>query len=532
MTFVPTLRIQALAAALAAIIVTAAPARAGTEATLLVEADTGKVLHAENATMPWYPASTSKLMTVYVTLQAVKNQRITLDTLFTVSARAASQAPSKIGFKPGTQVTVDNALKILMVKSANDMAVVLAEGVSGSVEDFSAEMNSTSKNLGMTQSNWVNPNGLPADEQISSARDLAILARALLHDFPEYDMYWHIPAIQLGKKYMRNYNTLIGRYEGADGMKTGFICASGFNLVATASRNGKRLIAVVLGSPSSPYRAAKAAGLLERGFHRGPLSWLSPSLGTVNALQPINAAPPDLRDEMCGPHRKRPAAEDADDESDTSGMMISSLPPSAGKASALLKEKPDTVKAIAVFVGAAKTAAEAQFANVRAKIQKIAKGKSPKGTQVAAPATDAKAASAKPAAPAQALQTSASPPPGVFTPTSNQPERAARKLPAATDIGNPALSYAPAKTDPAPLTATPDAKPAAAATAAAPKAKPKPKQPDAKEAKNAKNADAAKPIGPAKPAAGKPAAAKPAVAKQAAAAKDTAGSGQPATAKQ
>ena len=257
------------------------PARAGTEATLLVEADTGKVLHAENATMPWYPASTSKLMTVYVTLQAVKNQRITLDTLFTVSARAASQAPSKIGFKPGTQITVDNALKILMVKSANDMAVVLAEGVSGSVEKFSDEMNSTSKNLGMTQSSWVNPNGLPADEQITSARDLAILARALIREFPEYDMYWNIPAIQLGKRTMRNYNTLIGRYEGADGMKTGFICASGFNLVASASRNGKRLIAVVLGSPSSPYRAAKAAGLLERGFHRGPLSWLSPSLGSV-----------------------------------------------------------------------------------------------------------------------------------------------------------------------------------------------------------------------------------------------------------
>ncbi len=311
MTFVPTLRFQALAAALAATILTAAaPARAGTEATLLVDADSGKVLHAENATMPWYPASTSKLMTVYVTLQAVKNKRITLDTLFTVSGRAASQAPSKIGFKPGTQITVDNALKILMVKSANDMAVVLAEGVSGSVEKFSDEMNSTSKNLGMTQSSWVNPNGLPADEQISSARDLAILARALLHDFPEYDMYWHIPAIQLGKKTMRNFNTLIGRYDGADGMKTGFICASGFNLVATASRNGKRLIAVVLGAPSSPYRAAKAAGLLERGFNRGPLSWLSPSLGSVD-LAPADqchaarSAGRDVRAASQAPGRRR-----------------------------------------------------------------------------------------------------------------------------------------------------------------------------------------------------------------------------------
>ena len=512
MTFVPTLRFSAPAAALAASIVTAAPVRAGTEATLLVDAETGKVLHAENATMPWYPASTSKLMTVYVTLQAVKAQRITLDTLFTVTARAASQPPSKIGFKPGTKITVDNALKILMVKSANDMAVVLAEGVSGSVENFSAEMNTTSKNLGMTQSNWVNPNGLPADEQISSARDLAILARALLHDFPEYDMYWHIPAIQLGKKYMRNFNTLIGRYEGADGMKTGFICASGFNLVATASRNGKRLIAVVLGSPSSPYRAAKAAGLLERGFHRGPLSWLSPSLGTVDSLQPISAAPPDLRDEMCGPHRKRPAAEDADDDGEASSFMLSNLPPSAGKASALLKEKPDTAQAIAVFIGAAKNAAEAQFINARAKLQKLAKGKKadPKTTATtpaataAQTATDAKATAAAKPAPAPALQTATAPPAGAFTPTSNQPERAARKLPAATDPSNPAMSYAApaAKSDPAPLTAMPDAKDAKPAAATVPAAKPKPKT-EAKKA-DAKPAAASKqtpkPAAPAKPA--------------------------------
>ena len=123
--------------------------------------------------------------------------------------------------------------------------------------------------LGMTESNFVNPNGLPADGQIMSARDLAILARALLHDFPEYDFYWHIPAIKFGRRVMRNYNTLIGRYPGIDGMKTGFICASGYNVVATATRNGKRLIAVVLGAPSSPARAVKAAELLESRLHPG-----------------------------------------------------------------------------------------------------------------------------------------------------------------------------------------------------------------------------------------------------------------------
>ena len=283
---------------MAAAAFTATPARASQEAALLIEADSGKVLHAENATMPWYPASLTKLMTAYVTLQAVKARRLTLDTLLNVSARANAQQPSKMGFKVGVKLTVDNALKMLMVKSANDVAVVLAEGVSGSVEKFADDMNGASKKLGMTQSSWVNPNGLPAENQITSARDLAILGRALLHDFPEYDIYWHIPAIQFGKRVMRNYNTLIGRYDGADGMKTGFICASGFNLVASATRRGKRLIAVVLGSPSSPYRGAKAAGLLERGFHRGPLAWLTPSLGSVEALRPVNAAPPDLRDQQ------------------------------------------------------------------------------------------------------------------------------------------------------------------------------------------------------------------------------------------
>ena len=238
------------------------------EALLLIEADTGKVLHAENAGHPWYPASITKLMTAYVTLQRGPRRAGSRSTPPSrCRPRAAAQQPVKMGFPVGTQVTVDNALKMLMVKSANDMAVVLAEGVSGSVENFADEMNATARRLGMTQSSFVNPNGLPADEQITSARDLAILARALIREFPEYDYYWHIPAIKFGKRVMRNYNTLIGRYAGADGMKTGFICASGFNLVASATRDGKRLIAVVLGAPSSQARAMKAAQLLERGFN-------------------------------------------------------------------------------------------------------------------------------------------------------------------------------------------------------------------------------------------------------------------------
>src|SRR5215469_8480790 len=213
--------------------------QARAEAQLLIEASTGKVLHAENATYPWYPASVTKLMTV--------------------SRNAAAQQPTKMGFKVGTTVTVDNALKMLMVKSANDIAVTIAEGVGGSLEGFADLMNANARRLGMTQSNFVNPNGLPAENHVTSARDLAILARALIREFPEYDSYWHISSIRYGNRVMHNYNALIDRYPGADGMKTGFICASGYNLVASATRNGRRLIAVVLGAWSGAVRAQKAA---------------------------------------------------------------------------------------------------------------------------------------------------------------------------------------------------------------------------------------------------------------------------------
>jgi D-alanyl-D-alanine carboxypeptidase len=289
-------------------------APAAAEALLVIEADTGKVLHADQATTPWYPASITKIMTAYVALRAVKEGRMTLESLLRVSANAASAAPTKMGFPPGTTVTLDNAIKMLMVKSANDIAVVIAEGVGGSVEGFSDLMNANARRLGMTQSNFVNPHGLPADQQITSARDMAMLARTVLREFPEYNYYWSLPGIRLGKRIYRNHNNLMGRYDGTDGMKTGFICASGFNVVATATRGGKRLIAVVLGSPSPAVRAVKAAQLFERGFAVRPLTWLTPGLGQIDALQPVNVDPPNLRDTMCGKGRRRPPSEEAEND--------------------------------------------------------------------------------------------------------------------------------------------------------------------------------------------------------------------------
>jgi D-alanyl-D-alanine carboxypeptidase len=362
-SFVPTFRRTVLLtiAAAAAALATALLPRAGhAEALLLIEADSGKVLQADNATYPWYPASLTKLMTAYVTLQAVKSNRITLDTLLTVSPTAAAQQPSKMGFAPGTRVTVDNALKMMMVKSANDMAVVLAEGVGGSIDGFSALMNETALQLGMTQSHFVNPNGLPADGQVTSARDIGILARALIRNLPDYEYYVHIPAIKFGRRVTQNFNRLIGRYPGADGMKTGFICASGFNLVASATRDGRRLIAVVLGASSSRERTIKAAELLDRGFGSGTLAWLRPALGTVEGLAPINAAPPNLREEVCGPKRKRPAAENEDEvaggEDHGFRLFAAGFQPSAGpKPAELLAMPAAATEPVIVYTGPART---------------------------------------------------------------------------------------------------------------------------------------------------------------------------------
>ncbi|MGY3618777.1 serine hydrolase [Bradyrhizobium sp. USDA 10063] len=395
----PLLRRLLLLLLVAAAAIALAPRASNAEALLVVEADTGKVLQADNATMPWYPASVTKLMTTYVTLKAVKDGRISLDTLLTVSPTAASQSPSKMGFRPGTQVTVDNALKMMLVKSANDMAVVLAEGVGGSIDGFSAMMNATAQKLGMTQTNYVNPNGLPADGQVTSARDLAILARAIIRDMPEYEYFVHIPSIRFGRRITQNFNRLIGRYPGADGFKTGFICASGYNLVASATRDGKRLIAVVLGASSGRMRAVRAAQLLDRGFAGNGLSWLKPSLGTVENLAPVDASPPNLRDEMCGPKRKRPATDEDEDTvastSSSSGetgatFFAAALPPPVFKPADLLAQPPEPSEPVVVYTGPTRTGA-ALIAAVAADAEKDAPKPRKKKTHVAAKKPDAAA---------------------------------------------------------------------------------------------------------------------------------------------
>ena len=271
---------------------------------LVVDADSDQVLMQNEATAPWYPASLTKLMTVYVALDAVRNGKLTLDTPLIMSARAARMPPSKMGFRPGTEVTLDNALKMLMVKSPNDVAVMVAEGVSGSVEAFADDMNAAAQRLGMHESHFVNPNGLHNPAHVSSARDMAIIARALLHEFPDHADLFGIGALQLGKQYIPNHNGLLGRYPGADGMKTGFTCPAGFNVVASANHSGRRLIVVVLGAPTARSRNQEAANLFDRGFAMGGGSALA-GIAALGFRPPARYARRRLPASQCGPHRRR-----------------------------------------------------------------------------------------------------------------------------------------------------------------------------------------------------------------------------------
>jgi D-alanyl-D-alanine carboxypeptidase len=259
------MRVRLFAAALLVLNLAASPMAAAGPA-LLFDASDGKVLYAEDLDNQWHPASLTKIMTAYLTFEAIKEGKLTLDQKLPVSELATQQPPSKLGVVVGAQILVESALKAVIIKSANDISVVLAEAISGSDVKFVAKMNETARRLGMTRTQFVNPNGLPAPEQMTTARDLAKLARAVIKDYPQYASYWSMDDAHIGKIRIATHNGLLHSFDGADGMKTGFICDSGFNVVASATRDGRQLIAVVLGEPTGRDRTYRAATLLEHGF--------------------------------------------------------------------------------------------------------------------------------------------------------------------------------------------------------------------------------------------------------------------------
>lgn len=286
--FAKVLTAKAIPAAIAAIAITLLPtlSRAEPAAHLVFELETGTLIDQKDAFKPWYPASITKLMTAYVTFRALRSGKITLQSPVLVSARALSEPPSKMGFPVGTRITVDNALKMVLVKSANDIAVALGEGVSGSLEAFLEDMNFQAKRLGMSRTHFNNPHGLPDPGHVTSAWDMAMLSSALMKEFPEFHYLFKTSAIRFGKRRLRSANALLERYPGATGMKTGYICNSGFNMVASAKRSGRTIVAVVLGGASGMDRAVAAAGLLDKGFAQTAETLGSTKLATM--VRPSN----------------------------------------------------------------------------------------------------------------------------------------------------------------------------------------------------------------------------------------------------
>ena len=283
-------RTTILASAVLAAALSLSPAAAGPA--LLFDASDGKVLYAEDADNQWHPASLTKIMTAYLTFEAIKQGKLTLESKITCSEIASIQGPTKVGLPPGASITIETALAALIVKSANDVAVMLAEAVAGTHEAFVAQMNDAAARLGMTRTRFANANGLPAPEQITTARDLAKLSAAVVRDYPEYAHMWSMLDVKVGKRHLRSHNGLLTNYAGADGLKTGFICDSGFNVVASATRDGRKMIAVVLGEPTGGERTVRAANLLEHGFqtHAWKELFPQPTLETLPMAEDAKGA--------------------------------------------------------------------------------------------------------------------------------------------------------------------------------------------------------------------------------------------------
>ncbi len=273
-------------------------ASAGASPLLLVDASSGNILAAQEATRSWHPASLTKLMTAHLALMAVRSGRMSMDTSVVLSARAVAQAPSKLGVPAGTSLRLEDALSVMMVKSANDVAVAIAEAVGGSEASFVAAMNAEARRLGMSGTRFANANGLHDDRQVTNARDMAVLMLVVLSYHLDSADLFRTPSITVNGRTLKNTNKLVENYAALEATKTGYVCASGFNVAASAVRGGRRVVAVVLGSPNAAARTRVTKELLDAG-----LSGTAAPIGTLQALKADAPAPGvDLRRLKCGRH--------------------------------------------------------------------------------------------------------------------------------------------------------------------------------------------------------------------------------------
>ena len=260
----PPILLALFALALAAI---GGPAAADSKfASILIDVNNGQVLQQSNPDLPRYPASLTKMMTLYLAFQALDDGRWTLDQPLWVSTLAARQPPTKLGLRPGQSISVEDAMLALVTKSANDAAAVIAENLGGTEDNFARRMTTKARGLGMSQTTFRNASGLPDPYQITTARDMSTLALALIHHFPHYYHYFSTQHFYYNGRAISNHNHMLGMYAGVDGIKTGYTRASGYNLVASSLRGNQRLIGVVLGAPSSTTRNAIMADLFDQAY--------------------------------------------------------------------------------------------------------------------------------------------------------------------------------------------------------------------------------------------------------------------------
>jgi len=235
-------------------------------ARIAVDAFTGEVLVARGSLSRWHPASLTKMMTLYMLFDALERGKTRLNAPIKISSRAARQPPSRLGIGRGGRILVRDAIQALAVKSANDIAVAVAEHLAGSEVQFARQMNRMAKRLGMSRTNFRNASGLHHSRQVTTARDMAILAVALMRDYPQYYRYFGQKRFRFGKRTYRNSNRMLGVYDGMDGIKTGYIFKAGFNLAASVERDGRRVVAVVMGANSSGQRTRIMSAVLKQAF--------------------------------------------------------------------------------------------------------------------------------------------------------------------------------------------------------------------------------------------------------------------------
>lgn len=268
------------------------PVAAARNARLLVDAADGRVLQSEEANTPWYPASLTKVMTAYMVFAAIEAGTVSWKDKLTVSANAASQSPTKFGLKTGQKITIEQAVKALLVVSANDAAVALAEKLGETEDAFALMMTNTAHKIGMSRSVFRNASGLPDDAQVTTAHDMAVLAMQILNEFPEHYHLFNLRSVTIGDRTLGTVNGILSSYPGADGLKTGFTCGSGYNLVASAMRDGRRLIGVILGGRNRGERAALMTALLNDGFGKATPASLSLDDLAVQASATEQGSPP------------------------------------------------------------------------------------------------------------------------------------------------------------------------------------------------------------------------------------------------